>query len=98
VASEETLGSGEKLRTYFDARVNTQLTFLPSSFFQKERECLDRTTKIVDYIEHHFAESATRFPPGVPVTREMFAEHVSGLQAGVPELVRRAIVGVEPNQ
>jgi hypothetical protein len=94
VAAEETLGSGTTLRTYFDVQLNTQITLLPSSFFERERDCLDRTTRVVDYIEHHYAESAPRLPPHVPVTRPMLAAHVTGLQAAVPELVQRAVTAM----
>jgi hypothetical protein len=97
VATEVALGSGKTLRTYFDVQLNTQITLLPGSFFERERDCLDRTTRVVDYIEHHYAESTPRLPPHVPVTRTMLAEHVASLRSNVPELVQRAVGAVSRN-
>ena len=93
-AVEETLGSGNTLRTYFPIQANTELTFLSKTFFERERTCLARTTAVIDYISHHFSESVPRLPPGVPVTRAAFQAHVARVRAEAPEVVDRAIVAV----
>jgi len=87
VATEETLSSGQPLRTYFEIELYTQLTYVPASFFMRERECLEKTEKLIDEIDRRYAESAPRLPPHVPVTVEVLRNRVAQARAGAPELV-----------
>jgi hypothetical protein len=94
VGVEETLASGRKLRTYFDVHMNTELTYLPKSFFEAERKCLDDTTRIVDHIDRNYTESAFLLRPDVPVTLDQFHQHVRRLEAEAPDIVRQAILAI----
>jgi hypothetical protein len=90
VVVEETLGSGNKLRTYLDVRTDSQLTILPKSFFDSERKCLDDMTNLIDHINDHYSKSVPIIPPHVPRTKEVVVNQLAVLQATVPELVDRA--------
>ena len=88
VVVEETLGSGKPLRTHFDLGLNTQLTFLPPSFFKKERDCVRKTLKIVNYIQER--ELTPGPPPHVPVTIPMVVERLADLRRRMPAAVEAA--------
>jgi hypothetical protein len=96
IAVEETLGSGKRLRTYFDVWSNTQVTYLPKAFFDAEQRCLDRIAKSLDYVENHFSESVSPVPapgppPNVPRTRESVMTELATLRVNAPELLERAV-------
>jgi hypothetical protein len=69
VVVEETLGSGEVLHTEQRVPVTGQLTFVPQSFFDEEREALERVAKLFRDFEEKYAESLRDIPgprPGDP--------------------------------
>ena len=68
VVTEEALGSGKKLRTYFDVWANTQLTYLPKSFFDIERKCFNKMAKVLDYVRAQVVEVGVRSPPARHLT------------------------------
>jgi hypothetical protein len=105
VVVEETLGSGKKLRTYFDVGANPQLTYVPKSFFDEERRCLDRIAWLWDYISNRFAIPAPKVgprPPGpspsVPRTIETMVNQLAALRINAPELVAGAMRAFELSQ
>lgn len=93
VATEERLPSGESLRTYFEVEMYTQLTYVTPFFFQQERDCMEKTAKIVDEIDRRFSESAPKLPPHVPVTIEVLQNRVAQAREGAPELVKKLLRG-----
>jgi hypothetical protein len=95
VVVEERLASKRRLRTYFDVHMHTQITNLPESFFVAERECLEATTRVIEHIETHYSKSAGWLPLDVPVTIDQFRSRVQELQSGYPDLVLRAVRGLQ---
>lgn len=91
VVTEETLYSGNTLRTYFEVDMYTQITYVSPLFFQRERECLAKTARVVDDIERRFSESAPSIPPHVPVTVEVLRNRASQVRSAAPDEVERLL-------
>ncbi|MBD0371790.1 MAG: hypothetical protein ICV60_13195 [Pyrinomonadaceae bacterium] len=91
VATEERLSSGQPLRTYFAVEMYTQLKYVSPFFFQQERECLEKTEKIVDEIDRRFAESAPALPPHVPVTVDALRNRAARARRNAPDLVKKLL-------
>lgn len=83
------------LRTYFDVGMYTQLTYVPTSFFERERECLDRSVKVIDHIETNYSKSAQWLAPDVPVSVTHVREQVDAYTRAIaPDVLGEAIAAI----
>jgi hypothetical protein len=91
---EEKVKSGKVLRSYFDISMNASLHFVPSRFFEKERDCARRTKEAMDEVfitaERGPDWRSYAMPHHVPGNLRGLQETITRLQSIDPALIVRA--------